>query len=149
MIEYKPGIDWLPGRAQALSHGGEVAWGVDLAGGPTKQLKQPLADEGIRLPTGVQPRRGDVASPLVSDTAAYTGTLLAEVADATLRHEGQAALTDAYTVARTKPSGDVWLLDRKASGNVVCLQAAIKALFALETRKHLADDDYDVSESFG
>lgn len=150
VIEYKPGIDWLPGRAHDLSQRwAPVAWGVDLAGGPTKQLKQPLADEDIRLPTGVQPRRGDVASPLVSDTAAYTGTLLAEVRDATLRHEGQAALTDAYTVARTKPSGDVWLLDRKASGNVVCLQAAIKALFALETRKHLADDDYDVSESFG
>ncbi|MFG3418736.1 hypothetical protein [Micromonospora sp. NPDC048063] len=138
VIEYKPGIDWLPGRCVQLAERWQpVAWGVDLGGGPTKQLQQPLKDEGIELPSG-DPERGDIASPMVSDTAAYTGTLLGEVRDGTLRHEGQAALTDAYKVARTKPSGQVWLLDRQTSGNVICLQAAISALYALESRKHLA-----------
>ncbi|MBM7083612.1 hypothetical protein [Micromonospora humidisoli] len=148
VIEYKPGVDWLPDRCAELDERWTpVAWGVDLGGGPTKQLKQPLLDVEIELPSG-EPKRGDIASPLVSDSAAYTATLLGEVRAGTMRHEGQDALTDAYKVARTKPSGDVWLLDRKASGNVICLQAAISALFALETRKHLADD-YDVADSFG
>lgn len=148
VIEFKPGIDWLAERcAQLAEKWKPVAWGVDLGGGPTKQLKQPLKDQDIELPSG-DPERGDIASPLVSDSAAYTATLLGEVREKTLRHEGQDALTDAYKVARTKASGDVWLLDRKASGNVICLQAAISALFALETRKHLADD-YDVADSFG
>ena len=151
VIEYKPGIDWLPDRCQALDKKWKpVGWGVDLGGGPTRQLEQPLKEVGIKLPESPgDPRRGDVASPLVRDTAAYTATLLGEVRGGTLRHEAQEALTAAYKVARTKPSGDVWLLDRKTSGNVLCLQAAISALFALETRKHLAEEDYDPLANIG
>lgn len=138
VIEYKPGIDWLPDRCAALDERWEpVGWGVDLGGGPTKQLEKPLEEAGIVLPSG-EPQRGQVASPKVSDTAAYTAVLLNGVRAGTVRHEGQEALTEAYKVARTKPSGDSYLLDRKASGNIVTLNAAIRALYALESRKHLA-----------
>ncbi|WP_320067877.1 terminase large subunit domain-containing protein [Micromonospora sp. RTGN7] len=149
VIEYKAGIDWVPDRARALDDRWKpVGWGVDLGGGPTKQLEQPLKGVRLVLPEG-DPERGQIASPQVRDTAAYTAVLLNGVRAGTLRHEGQEPLTDAYKVARTKPSGDSHLLDRKTSGNIVCVNAAIKALYALETRKHLADDDYDVAESFG
>ncbi|MFI2650195.1 hypothetical protein [Micromonospora fulviviridis] len=138
VIEYKAGIDWVPDRCADLDERWEpVGWGVDLGGGPTKQLEKPLEEAGIVLPSG-EPTRGQVASPKVSDTAAYTAVLLNGVRAGTVRHEGQAALTEAYKVARTKPSGDSYLLDRKASGNIVTLNAAIRALYALESRKHLA-----------
>lgn len=143
VIEYKPGIDWLPGRARDLDERWKpVGWGVDVGGGPTKQLEQPLKEVGLVLPSG-DPERGQIASPKVSDTAAYTAVLLNGVRAGTLRQEGQAALTDAYKVARTKPSGDSYLLDRKTSGNIVTLNAAVKAIYALESRKHLAGSDYD------
>jgi hypothetical protein len=150
VVEYGPGIDWVPGRARELDEKWKpVGWGVDVGGGPTKQLEQPLLDAGFTV-SGSEPERGEIASPMVRDVAAYTGVLLAGVRDGTVRHEGQAALTEAYKVARTKSSGDSWLLDRKASGNVVCLNAGIKALHALETRKHLAaEDDYDPLSNIG
>ncbi|SCL43177.1 Phage terminase-like protein, large subunit, contains N-terminal HTH domain [Micromonospora pallida] len=149
VIEYRPGIDWVPGRARDLNETWKpVGWGVDVGGGPAKQLKDPLAENGLVLPSG-EPERGQIASPTVQDAAAYTAVLLNRVRVGTLRHAGQDSLTKAWKVARTKPVGDSFVLDRKA-GNIVTLNAARQALYALETRKHLAvDDDYDVADSFG
>lgn len=150
VIEYAPGIDWLPGRCQRLAQRcNPVGFGVDLGGGPSKQLEQPLKEVGLVPPAG-DPARGQIASPSVRDCAAYTAVLLNGVREGTVRHQGQAALTEAYKVARTKPSGDMWLLDRKTSGDIICLNAAVKALFALETRKHLGEmSDYDPLANLG
>ncbi|WP_091654702.1 hypothetical protein [Micromonospora pallida] len=149
VIEYRPGIDWVPGRARDLNETWKpVGWASTVGGGPAKQLKDPLAENGLVLPSG-EPERGQIASPTVQDAAAYTAVLLNRVRVGTLRHAGQDSLTKAWKVARTKPVGDSFVLDRKA-GNIVTLNAARQALYALETRKHLAvDDDYDVADSFG
>lgn len=150
VIEYLPGIDWLPGRARELNERwNPVAWGLDVVG-PVRALLTDLTDEehgaGLRLPQG-EPERGDLACPNVRDVAAACGMVATGIRDGWLWHAGEQALLNAYKIARSRPLGDSWAFDRKV-GDCTTLIGGAVSLWALETRKHLAVA-YDVTQEFG
>ncbi|SNY28998.1 terminase [Paractinoplanes atraurantiacus] len=136
VIEYRPGIDWMVGRALELQERwNPVAWGLDVVG-PVRALLTALVDAGLKLPSG-EPERGQLATPNAGDVAAAAGMVATGIRDGWLWHEDQKALNDAYKLARSRPLGDSWAFDRKV-GDCSTLIAGAVGLWALETRKHLA-----------
>ncbi|MCW6010327.1 hypothetical protein K1W54_38130 [Micromonospora sp. CPCC 205371] len=146
VIEFLPGIDWVPGRAAELNERWEpLAWGMGL-GGPCGTLLTPLKEAGIKAPeAGEDFAWGMLATPTSRQLAAgcglvvdgIRGTTVDGVHKPTLFHEDQKALNDAFGDARTRPSGDAFTWARRAGGDVTCLQAGTSGLWALETYKHL------------
>lgn len=136
VIEYRPGIDWMIGRALELKERwNPVAWGMDVVG-PLRAMLTDFTDAGFKLPEG-DPERGQLATPSVRDVAAACGAVATGIRDGWLWHEDQKALNDAYKIARTRPLGDSWAFDRKV-GDCSTLIGGTVGLWALETRKHLA-----------
>ena len=141
VIEYRPGIDWMVGRARELDERWHpVAWGLDVVG-PVRALLTALTDKvadgggGFTLPEG-EPKHGQLACPSVRDVAAASGMVATGIRDGWLWHEDQKALNDAYKIARTRPLGDSWAFDRKV-GDCSTVIAGSVGLWSLETRKHL------------
>lgn len=136
VVEYRPGIDWMIPRMRELADRWKpVGWGLDLVG-PVRALLTDLVDAGFKLPEG-EPERGQLATPNVRDVAAAAGMVANGIRDKWLWHEDQAALNDAYKIARTRPLGDSWAFERKV-GDISTLVGGALALWTLETRKHLA-----------
>jgi hypothetical protein len=136
VIEWRPGVDWIAGRAAELDERWQpVGWGVDT-GGPMRVLLPDLKEVGLVVPDG-EPERGQLACPGTRDFAAACGAVATGIRDRWLWHEDQAAMNDAWTLARTRPLADLWAFERKA-GDLTTIIGGTVALWALEDRKHLA-----------
>lgn len=148
VIEYRPGIDWIAGRAAELDERWDpVAWGLDIVG-PGRVLLPDLKEAGLVEPSG-EPVRGQLYCPNTRDFAAGCGLVATGIRDGWLWHQGEEAINAAFTVARTRPLGDSWAWERKA-GDCTTLIGGTVALSALEERKHLpARNTYDPLANLG
>ncbi|MFG2070978.1 hypothetical protein ACGFKZ_29375 [Micromonospora tulbaghiae] len=148
VIEYRPGTDWVAARAGELAERWDpVAWVIDGAS-PAMSLVPDLAEVGISKSTNTnEPERGDLLTLNAGEAAAAAGAVVDGIRHDTVRHEGQAALTDAFNNARTRPLGDRFAFARRlATVDISPWVAFAGALLGLELRKHLAEpDDFDPS----
>ena len=117
LIDYRPGVGWLPDRCDQLraSHGGVV---VLEAGAPA-------ASAGVRKATEVSRTDAVIAS----------GAFYDAVADGDLVVRSDARFDTALTAASKQPVGDAWKFGRKAGRDVCPLVAATLAAFVARTTK--------------
>lgn len=152
VVDHRAGTDWLVERlVQLAERWNPVAIGLDTKG-PAGSLLVDLEKAGIEPPEDTdEPAYGQLAIPRAQDVAAGCGQLVDAVRQGTLRHIGQELLETAITGAKTRPLGDAWAWGRRLSTvDISPLVSVTLARWAFESRAHLvADDDYDVADSFG
>ncbi|MFD8531520.1 hypothetical protein ACFV0L_29280 [Streptosporangium canum] len=145
VIDRRPGTDWVVERlADLKARWRPVAFGLDVKG-PAGSLLLDLKKRGIVPPDDPEkPLRGDLAIPTAQEVAAGCGQLVDAVTQGTIRHIGQAEVTDAIRGAKTRPLGDSWAWARRVSSvDISPLVAITLARWAYETRAHLVVQEYD------
>lgn len=150
LIDQRADTDWIIDRLVELKRRWKpVAFALD-AKGPAGSLLVDLKKRGIAMPEDPEkPKYGDLAVPTAQEVAAACGQLADAIAQGTIRHRGDAALTGAIRGAQTRPLGDAWAWGRKQSSiDISPLVAVTLARWAYITRVHLVGKgEYDVLSS--
>jgi hypothetical protein len=139
VVDHRPGTEWIPDRLATLKERWKpLAIGLDLKG-PAGALLLELEKVGIHRPDDPdQPLRGDLAVPTVQDVAAAWGQFVDAARQRRVRHADDAPLNTALAGAKTRPLGDGSAWARRGGTDISPLVGATTALWAYETRKHLA-----------
>jgi hypothetical protein len=121
---YEPGEStlWIPPQLSKLLREKPLAIGTS-AGSPARAVLPPIREQAETL---VIPLR----ELTMQDLGAASGLFLDAIRDRRLTHGASVALDQAVEKARTKLTGDLWRLDRRASRvDVSPLMAAMVALY--------------------
>ena len=134
VVEHLPGVDWVPGRCEALKGNDPLGWVLDPAG-PVGALLPDLADVGIEPRQMTARELGQACEDVAAKATAGA-----------VRHVGDPILTGAIAGAGRRDIGDgLWAWSRRKSGTDICpLVAATEALWLLSTT---TDETYDVLKS--
>jgi len=124
VIDARPGIDWLAPRvAELVERWRPAAIGHDAAG-PSLDVADQLARQGI----------GPLIATSTRDYAAACSALLRHVMSGQLQHAGQPALDAAVDAAARRLVGDgLWMWSRRTSSATIApLEAGTVALWAFD-----------------
>lgn len=141
LVDWRPGTQWVADRLLELRDRWDPpAIAVDTR---SEATLTELERRGLTVPEDPErPRRGDLAVPSASDTAAAYGLFVDAVRAEGLRHADDAPVNAALGEAQTRPlaGGVTW--DHRR-GEVGPLKAVTLAVWAYETRAHLVEGDLD------
>jgi hypothetical protein len=153
LVDRRAGTDWVvPALVRLKALWNPLVVAVASSGSPAGSLIDDIVAAGITAPTKkeekARPHRGHLAVMRHTDITEACGQLADAMRQGTVRHIDQTPLTAAVNGARTRRSGDAWVLDRTLSmADVSPLVAVTFARWALLTRGPSVLDDYDVLNS--
>lgn len=143
VIDYRPGTQWVPGRAKQLQERwNPCAWVVD-GGSPAGSLLADLEAVTIDKPGGAEGRL-EITKPTYREVGHAFGQfidgVMPEEGEPTVRVLPHPALDVAVAGAVTRPLGDAKAWDSKAASVDICLLvAATEALWGFATKGHVEE----------
>lgn len=124
LVEYRDGVEWLPGRLGEICGRQPVAAVVYDPGGPEASM---LAEVTERLPLGLDPKPMTIRDNAHACGRIYDATMTGQV-----RHLGDDRLLEMLRRSATRSLADAWAWDLKHSGTDICgLTGITKALHGL------------------
>jgi hypothetical protein len=150
LVDYRPGVDWLPGRLAELREALNPI-GLALGRGTYESLRDDLADVGLSVPeVAEEPCRGDVAVMTPMTMAAACGQMIDAVKQCSLRVRPSKPLDDAAAVGQVRQGADTVAWSPRVSGGQIGPIVSLTLARWLHGAwgELVAEADYDVLESF-
>lgn len=147
VVDYRPGIDWMPGRAAVIKAALDpLAFGVDEKNGVHALLPE-LKEVGIAPPENPEePQRGDLYVLRAQDATTAVARFIEGYRRGVYRHVGQDPLTDAVKNAKARPVGDSGQIAwgrRLSDVDIGPLIGVTEGKYVFETWHDLIVTDYD------
>ena len=126
MVEYREGVDWIPGRFGQIAGRNQV---LDIVYDPAAPGASILSEITERLPGGMEPR-----ALTMRQVAQGCGRIYNLALAGTFRHLGDERLVEMLRRSATRSLADMWAWDRKHSRGDICgLVGGTNVLHALMT----------------
>lgn len=147
LIENRPGVDWLIARIKQLhARWNPLVWVLDGTA-PVRSLLIEMEQAGIKR-SGLEPKRGELWVMSTQEFAAACGAYTDAVRSGTVQHPDQPEMAAALAVAKSRPVNDSYRWARRlADGDITPLVVGTLAVAGYESRKFLADINYDAMDN--
>jgi hypothetical protein len=150
LVDYRPGVDWLPGRLAELREALNPI-GLALGRGTYESLRDDLADVGLSVPeVPEEPCRGDVAVMTPMTMAAACGQMIDAVKQCSLRVRPSKPLDDAAAVGQVRQGADTVAWSPRVSGGQIGPIVSLTLARWLHGAwgELVGEADYDILASF-
>jgi hypothetical protein len=150
LVDYRPGVDWLPDRLAELRDALRPI-GFAMGRGTYESLREDLADVGLSVPEDPEePARGDVAVMTPTTMAAACGQMIDAVKQVSLRVRPSRPLDDSAKVGQVRQGHDTVAWSPRVSGGQIGPIVSLTVARWLHGAwgELVSESDYNVLESF-